>query len=113
MSAKSGQITATGEYVLGAADKAKAVVSGWIVQLTDNSSNTAAITPKGRAIATQQGDFQAVAYKNMATGLLETGAIVTGDLPYLIWIDAAGMEIELDCTIVSGGVYYDAEPVLG
>ncbi len=112
MSQKSGEITASGNVELG--DAHGAIVSGWLVHLTDNSSGSWTMDVQGKVIRSDQGAYQTVAYKDMVSGTIKTAQLNTAGLPYVLYFDAAGLVLKLKtAAISSGGVYFDCHPVIG
>lgn len=83
-------------------------VSSYLIHF-QSSSFSGSVTIKG-AVIDRNYTAQAVAYKNMSTGLNATAAI-TGDA--LILVDAAGLSIALDATVASGSLAFSAVPLVG
>ncbi len=112
MSQKSGEITAAGSIELG--DAHGAIVSGWLIHFTDNSSGSWTADVQGKAIKAAQGAYKTFAYKDMNSGTIKTAQLNTAGLSYVLYFDAAGSVLKiLTGAISSGGVYYDAQPVIG
>ena len=107
-----GEITATNNHVLGGAGDG--VVSTWVIAITDNASTGSSITVKGKPKGSVNAGYTAIEYKDRADGTVKAAAIVTANLPVLIAVDAAGLDVSLDeAGISAGGVYVDAIPTLG
>ncbi len=112
MSKRSGEIVGTGTIRLG--DAHGSIVSGWLVQLTNNSSSGWTADIKGKALRAVNGIDLTVAYKDMVTGTVKTAQLNTAGLPYVLFVDAAGLDLGIVTgALVSGGVYFDAHPVIG
>ncbi len=112
MSRRSGEIVATGNVKFG--DAHGSIVSGWLIHLTNNTSNSWTGDLQGKAKDADQGVVQTLAYKDMKSGTIKTAQLNTAGLPYLILVDASGLDIQLTTgALVSGGVYFDAHPVIG
>lgn len=112
MSRRSGEIVATGNIKLG--DGHHSIVSGWLVQLTDNSSGGWTADVQGKVLGAEQGVVQTLAYKDMVSGTIKTAQLNTAGLPYLLYYDAAGMDLQITTGgWASGGVYFDCHPVIG
>ncbi len=112
MSRRSGEVVATGNVKFGEAHGS--LVSGWLIHLTDNNSSGWTADVQGKVHDALQGVVQTIAYKDMKSGTIKTAQLNTAGLPYLILVDAAGMELQLTTgALVSGGVYFDCHPVIG
>ncbi len=112
MSQKSGQITDAGSIELG--DAHGSIVAGWLIHFEDNSSSGWTCDIQGKAIRAEQGAIKTFAYKDMNSGTIKTAQLNTAGLSYVIYVDAAGSALTIVTGAISGGgVYYDAQPVIG
>lgn len=103
----SGTITAATTYAIpnAATDR----VTSYAIQFKSNSF-VGSVTIKG-GIADKAYGVLPVAYKNMVTGLNATAAITDNAL---VLVDAAGLDLTLDCTsYTSGSLTFTAIPLIG
>ena len=105
------EITATGAVALG--DVSPGVVGVWLIQLGDNSSSGFVAAVPGRAREGTSTSWVALNYLDRKT---TATAPVIDDLTEneLIVVDAAGLEVRINVTVLSsGGVYLNAVPLIG
>jgi hypothetical protein len=83
-------------------------VCSYLIQF-ESSSFSGSVTIKGGALDSNY-TILGLGYKNMVTGLNATAAITDNAM---VLVDASGIGLALDATVVSGSLRYTAVPLIG